>query len=258
MAVHHDRLDSGPDLVVHAGEALEDRTFATSLGELDDASALGVGQHGVKVEALLEGALVDRQHTSWDDRAGEEFVEDVVLDGLTDALVRHHLAPGDVGGGLIARRLEQETPEAVGDRAPAGDLGMAFATGALAIAAGKPALGPQQHDRMAAGPVPDAARVGGVRDDVERSAVVAGGSQRRRDLVLEHALDDLTVADLEAVELEWNTDTIAHGGLPSSGFVTEEARETLRLYSGLPPSFQKNGNASHAIGVSRVSVAGAY
>jgi hypothetical protein len=91
----------------------------------------------VKVEALLEGALVDRQHTSWDDRAGEEFVEDVVLDGLTDAVVRHHLAPGDVGGGLIARRLEQETPEAVGDRAPAGDLGMAFATGALAIAAGK-------------------------------------------------------------------------------------------------------------------------
>ena len=31
---------------------------------------------------------------------------------------------------------------------------------------------PQQHDRMAAGPVPDAARFGGVRDHVERSAVV--------------------------------------------------------------------------------------
>jgi hypothetical protein len=139
VAVHHDRLDSGPDLIVHAGEALEDRAFATSFGEVDDASALGVGQHGVKVKALLEGAHVEAQHARWGDRAGEEFVEDVVLEGLADPVVRHRLEPGDVGGGLIARRLEQSAPEAVGYGAPAGDLGVTFTTGALAIAAGKPA-----------------------------------------------------------------------------------------------------------------------
>jgi hypothetical protein len=41
--------------------------------------------------------------------------------------------------------------------------------------------------------------------------VVTGGPQRRHDLDLEHAFDDLAVADLEAVELQRNTDTIAHG-----------------------------------------------
>jgi hypothetical protein len=44
---------------------------------------------------------------------------------------------------------------------------------------------------MATGPVPDTASVGGVRDDVERSAVATGGRKRRCDLDLEHAFNDL-------------------------------------------------------------------
>jgi len=156
---------------------------------------------------------------------GEELVQSMVLEGFGDPVVGHGLRGCNLGAWLAAGRLEQQTPEAMGHRASPGDLGMAFTTGASTVTAGEAALGPQEHDRIAAGAIADATQRSGMRGDIERSAMVTGGSERGTHLDLKHAVDHLTVADIEAVEVQRNTDTIAHGGLPSSGFVTEEARE---------------------------------
>jgi hypothetical protein len=69
--------------------------------------------------------------------------------------------------------------------------------------------------------------------------MVTGRSSGGADADLEHALDDLTSGDIEVRELERNVDTIQQGGLPSSGFVTEEAREALRFSGGFPTGFQE-------------------
>jgi hypothetical protein len=71
--------------------------------------------------------------------------------------------------------------------------------------------------------------------------MMTGRTPGRADAHLEHPFYHLGSGDIEVREIEWNVDTIGHGGLPSSGFVTEEVREALRLSGGFPTGFQEEG-----------------
>ena len=77
--------------------------------------------------------------------------------------------------------------------------------------------------------------------------MVTGWAPGGSDAHLEDAVDHFTSGDVEVRGLERNVDTIGQGGLPSSGFVTEEAREALRCSGGFPPVFRKKANLSYTL-----------
>ncbi len=135
MAVDHDNLDMGFDLVRHRHQAAVNRSPAASLDEVDDVATFGVGEHGVEAESFAERALVDRQYPGWGDITIDQCGGGVVLEGLFDSVAGDTFGGGDVGDRLGASPLEQPSSEAVGDRPAPGDLGVALATGLVAVRA---------------------------------------------------------------------------------------------------------------------------
>jgi hypothetical protein len=74
--------------------------------EVQDGTSLGVGEHGVELEALLEGALIDAQDPGRIGIDVEQLGCGVGLEGLLDAIGRDLLRDRHIGERLVAGALE--------------------------------------------------------------------------------------------------------------------------------------------------------
>lgn len=141
-------------------------------------------------ESSLERVLVERQHP-WPHVSLFGVIPAVVIEAIRDAVPRDAFHGGDVGERLVAGPLEQSLTQPVGDAPPTGYGRVSFPTGSPAVAALEASLGPQQHGRIGAHPIPDAPDRSTVADHGEGATVMTGPFLSGTDRHLEHAGDEL-------------------------------------------------------------------
>jgi hypothetical protein len=126
------------------------------------------------------------------------------------------VSSGHLGEWPPARLLEELAVEALGQRSPTGEGQVSLAARASAVRTSKASLVPDEHGWTADASVPNASSAAAMTHDRHRAAVEAGGWERRLDVDLQHAVDDLGTDDLKVIELERQVDTLAQEGPPCS------------------------------------------